>query len=155
MTGHNQVVNEIRRRVDELAELMSEFNLEEASLQSDTWLVSFKKSPSVNFRPATDSVQVAHQGAMEVIPEPVTPKGTPVTSPMTGVYYSSPSPGAPEFVKMGSAVTVGQVIGLIEAMKVFNEITAPTSGVIGQMVAQNGQIVQPGEPILYIEYKEW
>jgi acetyl-CoA carboxylase biotin carboxyl carrier protein len=73
-----------------------------------------------------------------------------VSSPMTGIYYSAPSPNAPEFVKEGDSVTAGQVVGLIEAMKVFNEITATTSGKVLKLVAANGALVQPGDPLLYI-----
>ena len=69
---------------------------------------------------------------------------------MAGIYYASPSPSAPAFVSEGDSVTVGQVVGLIEAMKVFNEITAMTSGKVTKLVAQTGKIVQPGEPLLFI-----
>ena len=69
---------------------------------------------------------------------------------MTGIYYSAPNPGAAPFVKEGDHVTAGQVVGLIEAMKVFNEITSTISGVVTRMEAQDGRLVQPGEPLLYI-----
>lgn len=73
-----------------------------------------------------------------------------MNSPTTGIYYSSPNPGAPPFVKVGDTVEAGQVIGLIEAMKVFNEITATVSGSVLRVSAQNGQLVQPGDPLIYI-----
>jgi acetyl-CoA carboxylase biotin carboxyl carrier protein len=79
-----------------------------------------------------------------------TPKGTPITSPMTGIFYSSPSPGAPAYCKEGETVNAGQVVGLIEAMKVFNEITAPMSGTVIAIKAENSQLVQPGDPLIYI-----
>ena len=69
---------------------------------------------------------------------------------MTGIYYSAPSPGSPPFVKEGDSVSAGQVIGLIEAMKVFNEIPAPTSGVVSKIVAESGQLVNFGDPLLYL-----
>ncbi len=74
----------------------------------------------------------------------------PVNSPMTGIYYTAPSPSAPPFVKEGDTVTADQVVGLIEAMKVFNEIVAPISGTVLKLTAKNGDIVNPGEPLLYI-----
>jgi acetyl-CoA carboxylase biotin carboxyl carrier protein len=69
---------------------------------------------------------------------------------MTGIYYSSSSPTAPPFVKEGEPVSAGQVVGLIEAMKVFNEIVAPTSGRVLKIVAESGQLVNPGDALLYI-----
>lgn len=141
-------MNELRKRINELSELMAEFDLEEASLEGDSWLVSFKKAPR-NVIVSSDSATVADEEIVEVA-EPAKPMGTPVTSPMTGVYYGSSSPSAPPYVKEGDSVIAGQVVGLIEAMKVFNEITAPTSGTVSSILVQSGQIVQPGDPILYI-----
>jgi len=142
-------VNEIRKRINELSELMVEFDLDEASLEGDSWLVSFKKSPRM-VSVAPDSSHAVEEAEDET-PEPARPKGTPVSSPMTGVYYGSSSPSSPPFVKEGDSVIAGQVVGLIEAMKVFNEITAPASGTVRNILVQNGQIVQPGDPLLYIE----
>lgn len=143
-------MNEIRKRINELSELMVEFDLDEASLEGDSWLVSFKKTPRT-VAVASDVAHVVVEDAEDEAPEPVRPKGTPVASPMTGVYYGSSSPSAPPFVKEGDSVIAGQVVGLIEAMKVFNEITAPASGTVRNILVQNGQIVQPGDPLLYIE----
>jgi len=75
----------------------------------------------------------------------------PVVSPLTGVYYSSPSPSSPPFVNLGDTIHVGQVIALIEAMKVFNEIQSEVSGRVVAMVANNGDVVQKGKPILRVE----
>lgn len=75
----------------------------------------------------------------------------PVVSPLTGVYYSSPSPSSPQFVNLGDTIHVGQVIALIEAMKVFNEIQSEVSGRVVAMVANNGDVVQKGKPILKVE----
>lgn len=141
-------MNEIRKRINELSELMAEFDLEEASLEGDSWLVSFKKAPRT-VTVVQDQTVPIEDDPVEVA-EPARPKGTPVTSPMTGVYYGSSSPSAPPYVKEGDAVIAGQVVGLIEAMKVFNEIVAPTSGTVTSILVQNGQVVQPGDPLLYI-----
>lgn len=144
-------MNEIRKRINELSELMAEFDLEEASLEGESWLVSFKKTSRAAAVTAEAAPVVEEDEAPSEPIEPAKPKGTPVASPMTGVFYASPSPSAPPYVKEGDTVIAGQVVGLIEAMKVFNEITAPTSGTVGRIVVQSGQIVQPGDPLLYIE----
>jgi len=74
-----------------------------------------------------------------------------IASPLTGVYYSSPSPTSPPFVTPGSSVAVGQVIALVEAMKVFNEVQAEVAGRVREMVAVNGEVVQKGDVLLKLE----
>lgn len=73
-----------------------------------------------------------------------------VTSPMIGTYYASPSPGEPAFVQEGDEVEVGQVIGIIEAMKIMNEITSDHEGVITKILVQNAQAVEYGQPLVHI-----
>ena len=75
-------------------------------------------------------------------------------SPMTGVFYRSPSPNAPPFVEEGDIVTKGQRLALLEAMKIFNDITADVSGRILAILAQNASLVQEGEPLFAIERME-
>lgn len=141
-------------RVDELAALMKEFGLAEAELRSDDWKISLKKTRLVESAPVVSHGGSIHHSTPTASnsPEPAVsaPTGTPVNSPMTGIFYSAPSPNAPPFIKEGEPVTAGQVVGLIEAMKVFNEINAPVSGTVTLIAADNGAIVNPGDPLLYI-----
>jgi acetyl-CoA carboxylase biotin carboxyl carrier protein len=74
-----------------------------------------------------------------------------VVAPLTGVYYSAPSPSTPPFVNLGDTVHVGQVVALVEAMKVFNEIQSEIAGRVVALVAQNGEVVQKGDPLIKIE----
>ena len=74
-----------------------------------------------------------------------------VVSPMVGVAYLSPEPGAPPFVNVGQTVTAGQTLLLIEAMKTFNDIVAPKAGVVTAILVEDGQPVEYGEPLLVIE----
>jgi acetyl-CoA carboxylase biotin carboxyl carrier protein len=79
------------------------------------------------------------------------PRGTPVASPMVGMFYHAASPEDPPFVKIGDSVSVGQTIGLIEAMKVFSEIPSEVAGRVVDIVVSNGQLVQLGQALIYIE----
>jgi acetyl-CoA carboxylase biotin carboxyl carrier protein len=72
-------------------------------------------------------------------------------SPMVGVYYRAPSPDDPPYINVGDTVRVGQVIGLIEAMKVYSEIPAEVAGRVTAIVADNGELVQQGQPLYYLE----
>jgi acetyl-CoA carboxylase biotin carboxyl carrier protein len=71
-----------------------------------------------------------------------------ITAPMIGTFYASPAPGAPPFVTAGSEVYVGQTVGIIEAMKIMNEITADRAGVVDAVLVDNGQPVEYGSPLL-------
>ncbi len=77
--------------------------------------------------------------------------GHVVKSPMVGTFYRSPSPGAASFVEVGSTVKTGQALCIIEAMKLLNEIEAEVAGTIKQILGENGQPVEYGQPLFVIE----
>ncbi len=76
-----------------------------------------------------------------------------VTSPMVGTAYRSPEPGAPPFVEVGSQVTAGQTILIIEAMKTMNQIPSPRAGTVIAILVEDGQPVEYGEPLAVIEQR--
>lgn len=91
---------------------------------------------------------------------PATPAAAPstnhansptITSPMVGTFYRSPSPGAAPFIEVGDSVKKGQVIGIIEAMKLLNEVEADQDGVVKAFAAENGQPVEFGQPLVILE----
>lgn len=73
-----------------------------------------------------------------------------ITAPMIGTYYSAPSPGEPPFVQVGDQVESGQVIGIIEAMKIMNEIVADRAGFISEILVENAQPVEYGSPLIRV-----
>ncbi|WP_295988517.1 acetyl-CoA carboxylase biotin carboxyl carrier protein [uncultured Variovorax sp.] len=77
--------------------------------------------------------------------------GHAVKSPMVGTFYRSSSPGAPAFVEVGSKVNEGDTLCIIEAMKILNEIEADKSGTVTQILGENGQAVEYGQPLFIIE----
>jgi acetyl-CoA carboxylase biotin carboxyl carrier protein len=79
------------------------------------------------------------------------PKGHTLKSPMVGTFYRAPSPGAPSFVEVGQAVSKGQTLCIIEAMKLLNEIESDAAGTIKAILVENGQPVEYGQPLFLIE----
>jgi acetyl-CoA carboxylase biotin carboxyl carrier protein len=77
--------------------------------------------------------------------------GHVVKAPMIGTFYASPAPGEPPFVHLGDHVSAGQTIGIIEAMKIMNEIVADRSGIVAEILAANAQAVEYGSPLLRLE----
>ncbi len=154
MIGHNLRVPEYIEKITELAELMEEFRLGEVLLETDEFRVGFKRrltrisgtESQGSF--LSEDLPSDNSAEIEVVVE--APKGMPITSPMNGIFYGSPSPNSPAFVKEGESISAGQVVGLIEAMKVFNEIPSTVSGIVKKIVAETGSIVQPGDVLLYI-----
>jgi len=113
---------------------------------------------------ATTAVQLAAPPPPAPVPTPpaasadgITPFGEPrpgmrfVSAPLTGVWYPAPSPGARSYVNEGDEITTGQVIGLIEAMKLFNEIKADASGTVKRVLVENGTLVKRKQPLLEID----
>lgn len=146
----------VKKQMDELAKLVSEYKLTEATLETEGFKMSLRKSaPKMVHVAATSGMVAAPETHPEVeqaefIESAPVQQGTPISSPMTGIFYTSSSPSAPAYVKEGETVTAGQVVGLIEAMKVFNEIHATVSGTVKKVVAESGAVVNPGDTLMYI-----
>ncbi|VVE03391.1 acetyl-CoA carboxylase, biotin carboxyl carrier protein [Pandoraea aquatica] len=81
---------------------------------------------------------------------PALPQGHIVTSPMVGTFYRAPSPGADPFAQVGDSVKEGQTLCIIEAMKLLNEIESDKAGVIKEILVENGQAVEYGQPLFVI-----
>jgi acetyl-CoA carboxylase biotin carboxyl carrier protein len=82
---------------------------------------------------------------------PEAPSRPSVKAPLTGIYYGAPSPGATPYVSVGDHVSVGQIIGLIEAMKLFNEIKSDLAGRVVRVCADNGALVKARQPLIEVE----
>lgn len=90
-------------------------------------------------------------GAPSVPAAPAQPAGTPIKSPMMGIFYRASSPSSPPFCKEGDAIKPGQVICMIEAMKVFNEIKADFAGTVVKVLVENGKPVKSGQDLFIIQ----
>ena len=138
-------------QIRELSKIMDETGLTCLELTEGETVLRLEKAPAV-CAPAP-AVPAALPGPAAVEPgAPAAPaaRGEAVKSPLVGVFYSSPSPDAPAFVKAGSKVRVGDVLCIVEAMKVMNEITAERDGEILEVCASDGQVVEYGQPLFMI-----
>jgi acetyl-CoA carboxylase biotin carboxyl carrier protein len=109
-------------------------------------------SPMMMQQPAVaaPAAAVAAQSTAIAAPEPE-PAGHQVKSPMVGTFYRSATPGSKPFIEVGSTVSAGDTICIIEAMKLMNEIEADKSGVVKAILSENGQAVEYGQPLVLIE----
>lgn len=143
-----------------LARIVREQNLSLLELEGAGWKVTLKgDKPQIVAMPEALALAPALSApiGMPVAMAPAGPaaapveeKLTPVESPMVGVFYRSPSPADPPFVEVGDRVEAGQTIGLVEAMKVFNEITAESGGVVAKINVESGQLVETGAPLIML-----
>lgn len=151
--------------IEDLKQLISAFDKSSASslkiTDSKGEKISLKKAPSVainaipeNLQPAIAQTPVltsapAYKAEVSQ-PQALQESGRVIKSPMVGVFYSAPSPDSAPFVSAGSAVKKGDVICIIEAMKLMNEISAEEDGILSEVLVSNGQIVEFGQPLFRI-----
>ena len=107
------------------------------------------QSPAVS-SPSTPSASGSSVSPAQAGP-PAGPQFLEIKSPMVGTFYQSPEPAAQPYVKVGSRVTVGQVVCIIEAMKIMNEIESEVSGVVREVIAQNAQPVEFGQVLFRVD----
>jgi acetyl-CoA carboxylase biotin carboxyl carrier protein len=139
--------------IDRLAELLHRSDLTELEVESGgTGLVLRKAvaAPAGVASPAgATSVTSAGDGAVGLAT--AAPSVPSVKAPLTGIFYASPAPGTAPYVKAGGEVAVGQVIGLIEAMKLFNEIKSDLAGRVIRVVPESGALVKAKQPLIEVE----
>ena len=142
--------------VKKLIKLMNDNSLTAIELDDGEKAISLKKEVSVAPFQQVTPVAPAQVAAPAVNAEATQsvkdePKGRAITSPMVGTFYKAPSPDAPPFVQVGSTVAQGEVICIIEAMKLMNEIESEFSGKVVKICVEDGQPVEFGQVLMYIE----
>lgn len=147
--GQSQpTTGELIESVRELISMMTRGGINELDLTTGDVSIRLRGQSANVSAPATPpaSVPTAHAP----VSSPEEPEGEIIASPMIGTYYAAPSPGEAPFVQVGDHIEVGQVIGIIEAMKIMNEITADHSGVVVDVLVENAQPVEYGSPLLRV-----
>jgi acetyl-CoA carboxylase biotin carboxyl carrier protein len=149
------------RKIKKLIDLLEESNLAELEIKEGEEVVRLSRVPKGSITVAAPPA--VHMPAPAPAPAPAAaapaesapagsdlPAGHVVKAPMVGTFYASASPGAPAFVKVGQQVKAGETLGIIEAMKMFNQIEAEVSGTVQAILVDNGQPVEFDQPMFVI-----
>jgi acetyl-CoA carboxylase biotin carboxyl carrier protein len=139
--------------IDRLAELLYRSDLTELEVESGGTGLILRKAVAgaVAAAPAAPATEVAAADAPPAGTQPPAPTVPSVKAPLTGIFYASPAPGSAPYVQVGGEVAVGQVIGLIEAMKLFNEIKSDLAGRVARVVPESGALVKAKQPLIEVE----
>jgi acetyl-CoA carboxylase biotin carboxyl carrier protein len=152
------------RKIKKLIELLEESGIAEIEIKEGEEAVRISRMPT-GTQAVAPATQLAAAPAASVAPavapiavsaaENPAPKPKPnehvITAPMVGTFYASPSPGAKAFVEIGDEIKIGQVLCIIEAMKMMNQIEADKAGRIASIMARNGDPVEFGQPLFVVE----
>ncbi|WDD96301.1 acetyl-CoA carboxylase biotin carboxyl carrier protein [Burkholderia sp. FERM BP-3421] len=153
------------RKLKTLIDLVSESGISELEVTEGEGKVRIVKNappvyvqqssgfaPQVSMAPAAAplAAEAGAPAAAGAAPAASAPQGHVVTSPMVGTFYRAPSPGADPFAQIGDTVKEGQTLCIIEAMKLLNEIESDKAGVIKEILVDNGQAVEYGQPLFVI-----
>jgi acetyl-CoA carboxylase biotin carboxyl carrier protein len=147
------------RKLKTLIDLVSDSNVSELEITEAEGKVRIVKSMGVAapvvMQQAAPVAMVAAPAPAPVVADvpaaPAAPVGHAVKSPMVGTFYRSSSPGAAPFIQIGSVVKEGDTLCIIEAMKILNEIESDKSGTVTQILCENGQAVEYGQPLFIVE----
>ncbi len=150
------------RKVKKLIELLEESAISEIEIKEgeESVRISRANSAPAYIPPPAAPVAAIPTAAVPAVAAPPAAaipaaepeiEGTVINSPMVGTYYASPSPGAPAFVKAGQSIKPGDTICIVEAMKILNQIESEVTGVVKQVLVEDGQPVEFGEPLMIVE----
>jgi acetyl-CoA carboxylase biotin carboxyl carrier protein len=140
--------------LDRLEAVLADSELTELEVEVGETALLLRKPGAVNVGVGNGAAPMAH----DVVPATAAAADAgeepspyhQVLAPLTGIYYGSPSPGAAPYVRVGAEVNEGQVVGLIEAMKLFNEIKSDVRGRVVRIVAENGALIKARQPLIEV-----
>ena len=153
------------RKVKKLIEMLEESQLNEIEIKEGEESVKLVKATTVPVQEQIVTSNIAATASQptamnevtsvesdtEELTEPETISGKTIDSPMVGTFYAAPNPGAKDFVSVGDKISEGDVLCIIEAMKMMNEVKADSSGTVKQVLIENAEPVEFGQPLFVIE----
>jgi acetyl-CoA carboxylase biotin carboxyl carrier protein len=141
-------LTDVTAAVCSLAELMSKHGLAKVDLTVGQVAIRLRSVGGSDVAeavvPSAPATAAASPSAELVV------EGHTISAPMIGTFYAAPAPGEESFVQVGDHIEVGQVIGIIEAMKIMNEIAADRAGTVAEILVQNAQTVEYGSPLMRV-----
>ena len=146
--------------IDRLAELLERSDLSELEVESGGTGLILRKPVAIAAAvagstpapaPATGEVAPAAGEPSAAGRDPAATARPSIKAPLTGIFYASPAPGTAPYVQVGGEVAIGQIIGLIEAMKLFNEIKSDLAGRVVRVVPESGALVKAKQPLIEVE----
>ncbi len=145
--------------IEKLAKIIADNGLTEISLEDGEQAITIRKDlPEVVTAPVAAPVVAPQVQTPAPVATPASvstekeaPKGKAITSPMVGTFYSASSPDAEPFVEVGKTISEGDVVCIIEAMKLMNEIKSEHSGKVTQICVKNGDPIEFGQVLMYVE----
>jgi acetyl-CoA carboxylase biotin carboxyl carrier protein len=157
LMAEGEGITELVALLDRLERLLERSGLAELEVEHDGTTIVLRTPAAI--APLVSAVAGPADRVEQLLPEPallideaVRPRGAhAITAPLTGVYYRSPSPGAEPYVREGGQVNAGQVIGLIEAMKLFNEIKSDVTGTVRHIACGDGDLVKAKDTLIEID----
>jgi acetyl-CoA carboxylase biotin carboxyl carrier protein len=153
------------RKIKKLIELLEESGIAEIEIKEGEEAVRISRMPAAGSAPAypqyhmaslpmamaPQQIEAPKAAAPAVEPAKPKPNEHVITAPMVGTFYGSPSPGAKAFIEIGDEIKIGQVLCIIEAMKMMNQIEADKAGKVTSIMARNGDPVEFGQPLFVVE----
>jgi acetyl-CoA carboxylase biotin carboxyl carrier protein len=136
--------------VDRLAAVLERSDLSELEVEAGGTALVLRKAIAAAVGAPVASADLA-AAEPSIAGRDAPPARPSVKAPLTGIFYASPAPGSPPYVREGGEVAIGQIIGLIEAMKLFNEIKSDLAGRVVRLVAESGQLVKAKQPLVEVE----
>jgi len=144
------------RKIKKLIEMLQESDLNEIEVKEGEESVRINRKKEVNINPAASQVSISAPAPQQSVSPPAieeepTHELAKITSPMVGTFYRSPAPGKPAFVEIGQKVKAGDVVCIVEAMKMMNQVKSEVDGVVREIHIEDGQPVEFDQPLISIE----
>ena len=144
------------RKIKKLIEMLQESDLNEIEVKEGEESVRINRKKEVHINPAAPQVSISAPAPQQSVSPPAieeepTHELAKITSPMVGTFYRSPAPGKPAFVEIGQKVKAGDVVCIVEAMKMMNQVKSDVDGVVREIHIEDGQPVEFDQPLISIE----
>lgn len=144
------------RKIKKLIEMLQESDLNEIEVKEGEESVRINRKKEVHISPSAPQVSISAPAPQQSVSPPAieeepTHEIAKITSPMVGTFYRSPAPGKPAFVEIGQKVKAGDVVCIVEAMKMMNQVKSDVDGVVKEIYIEDGQPVEFDQPLISIE----